>query len=208
MLSSTKTYAEFWQKKLDYYVENLDKVESETYKKLDNQLYNWNLDLELPEEITLSMRCLENDNQITYIFLFRGNANYKYLYNDTLEKVALLFEIVLQNFKKDNDEINKIIKPEQLKENADNIENEIVKYFVQKQMNGSKYEWKIKDNTLLVKLKSQRILEVPLNTLVIKAYEKNYKTSNFMDVIAKTDEQLDKIPFSVNIDNYISHWQA
>ena len=75
-------------------------------------------------------------------------------------------------------------------------------------MNGSKYEWKIKDNTLLVKLKSQRILEVPLNTLVIKAYEKNYKTSNFMNVIAKTDEQLDKIPFSVIIDNYISHWQA
>ena len=208
MLSSTKTYAEFWQKKLDYYVENLDKVESETYKKLDNQLYNWNLDLELSEEITISMRCFENDNQITYIFLFRGNANYKYLYNDTLEKVALLFEIVLQNFKKDNDEINKIIKPEQLKESTYNIENEIVKSFVQNQMNGSKYEWKIKDNTLLVKLKSQRILEVPLNTLVIKAYEKDYKTSNFMDVIAKTDEQLDKIPFSVNIDNYISHWQA
>lgn len=139
---------------------------------------------------------------------FNGNTGYKFLYNEKLEKVALLFEIVLQNFKKDNEEINKIIKPEQLKESADNIENEIVKSFVQNQMNGSKYEWKIKDNTLLVKLKSQRILEVPLNTLVIKAYEKDYKTSNFMDVIAKTDEQLDKIPFSVNIDNYISHWQA
>ena len=57
------------------------------------------------------------------------------------------------------------------------------------------------------KLKSQRILEVPLNTLVIKAYEKDYKTSHFIDIIAKTDEQLDKIPFSVNIDNYISHWE-
>lgn len=208
MKSSTKTYAELWQKKMDYYVENLDKIESETYKKLDNQLYNWNLNMDLSYEITISMKCYKVENQIYYIFLFNGNANYKFLYNDTLEKVALLFEIVLQNFKKDNEEINKIIKPEQLKENTDNIENEIVKSFVQNQMNGSKYEWKIKDNTLLVKLKSQRILEVPLNTLVIKAYEKDYKTSNFMDVIAKTDEQLDKIPFSVNIDNYISHWQA
>lgn len=119
----------------------------------------------------------------------------------------MLFEIVLQNFKRDNEEINKIIKPEQLKESTYNIENEIVKSFVQNQMNGSKYEWKIKDNTLLVKLKSQRILEVPLNTLVIKAYEKDYKYSNLLDVIDKTDEQLAKIPFSVNIDNYISHWE-
>ena len=107
------------------------------------------------------------------------------------------------NFKRDNEEINKIIKPEQLKESTYNIENEIVKSFVQNQMNGSKYEWKIKDNTLLVKLKSQRILEVPLNTLVIKAYEKDYKYSNLLYVIDKTDEQLAKIPFSVNIDNYI-----
>lgn len=208
MDSYTKLYSELWQKKLESYSENLDLIESDTYRKLNNKLYNWNLNLDLSDEITISMKCYKVENQIYYIFLFNGNADYKFLYNDTLEKVALLFEIVLQNFKRDNEEINKIIKPEHLKENADNIENEIVKSFVQNQMNGSKYEWKIKDNTLLVKLKSQRILEVPLNTLVIKAYEKNYKTSNFMDVIAKTDEQLDKIPFSVNIDNYISHWQA
>lgn len=30
--------------------------------------------------------------------------------------------------------------------------------FVQNQMNGSKYEWKIKDNTLLVKLKSDTVI--------------------------------------------------
>ena len=208
MDSYTKLYSELWQKKLESYSENLDLIESDTYRKLNNKLYNWNLNLDLSDEITISLKCYNVENQIYYIFLFNGNTGYKFLYNDKLEKVALLFEIVLQNFKKDNEEINKIIKPEQLKENTDNIENEIVKSFVQNQMNGSKYKWKIKDNTLLVKLKSQRILEVSLNTLVIKAYEKNYKTSNFMDVIAKTDEQLDKIPFSVNIDNYISHWQA
>lgn len=208
MDSYTKLYSELWQKKLESYSENLDLIESDTYRKLNNKLYNWNLNLDLSDEITISLKCYKVENQIYYIFLFNGNTGYKFLYNEKLEKVALLFEIVLQNFKKDNEEINKIIKPEQLKENADNIKNEIVKSFVQNQMNGSKYEWKIKDNTLLVKLKSQRILEVPLNTLVIKAYEKDYKTSNFMDVIAKTDEQLDKIPFSVNIDNYISHWQA
>lgn len=203
----TKLYSELWQKKLESYSENLDLIESETYKKLDNHLYNWNLNMDLSDEITISMKCYKVENQIYYIFLFNGNADYKFLYNDTLDKVALLFEIVLQNFNQDNEEINKIIKPELLKENTENIENEIVKTFVQNQMNGSKYEWKIKDNTLLVKLKSQRILEVPLNTLVIKAYEKDYKTSNFIDIIAKTDEQLDKIPFSVNIDNYISHWE-
>ncbi|WP_022931943.1 hypothetical protein [Treponema bryantii] len=203
----TKLYSELWQKKLESYSENLDLIESETYKKLDNHLYNWNLNMDLSDEITISMKCYKVENQIYYIFLFYGNADYKFLYNDTLEKVALLFEIVLQNFNQDNEEINKIIKPELLKENTENIENEIVKTFVQNQMNGSKYEWKIKDNTLLVKLKSQRILEVPLNTLVIKAYEKDYKTSNFIDIITKTDEQLDKIPFSVNIDNYISHWE-
>lgn len=203
----TKLYSELWQKKLESYSENLDLIESETYKKLDNHLYNWNLNMDLSDEITISMKCYKVENQIYYIFLFNGNADYKFLYNDTLEKVALLFEIVLQNFNQDNEEINKIIKPELLKENTENIENEIVKTFVQNQMNGSKYEWKIKDNTLLVKLKSQRILEVPLNTLVIKAYEKDYKSSNFIDIIAKTDEQLDKIPFSVNIDNYISHWE-
>ena len=208
MDSYTKLYSELWQKKLESYSENLDLIESDTYRKLNNKLYNWNLNLDLSDEITISLKCYNVENQIYYIFLFNGNTGYKFLYNDKLEKVALLFEIVLQNFKNDNEEINKIIKPEQLKERADNIENEIVKSFVQNQMNGSKYEWKIKDNTLLVKLKSQRILEVPLNTLVIKAYEKDYKTSNFMDVIAKTDEQLDKIPFSVIIDNYISHWQA
>lgn len=203
----TKLYSELWQKKLESYSENLDLIESDTYRKLNNKLYNWNLNMDLSDEITISMKCYKVENQIYYIFLFNGNADYKFLYNDTLEKVALLFEIVLQNFKKDNEEINKIIKPEQLKESADNIGNEIVKSFVQNQMNGSKYEWKIKDNTLLVKLKSQRILEVPLNTLVIKAYEKDYKYSNLLDVIDKTDEQLAKIPFSVNIDNYISHWE-
>ena len=208
MKEVTKLYSELWQKKLEVYSKNLDLIKSDTYKKLNNKLYNWNLNLDLSDEITISLKCYKVENQIYYIFLFNGNADYKFLYNDTLEKVALLFEIVLQNFKKDNEEINKIIKPEQLKENTDNIKNEIVKSFVQNQMNGSKYEWKIKDNTLLVKLKSQRILEVPLNTLVIKAYEKDYKTSNFIDIITKTDEQLDKIPFSVNIDNYISHWQA
>ncbi len=207
MDSYTKLYSELWQKKLESYSENLDLIESETYKKLDNHLYNWNLNMDLSDEITISMKCYKVENQIYYIFLFNGNADYKFLYNDTLEKVALLFEIVLQNFNQDNEEINKIIKPEQLKESADNIENEIVKSFVQNQMNGSKYEWKIKDNTLMVKLKSQRILEVSLNTLVIKAYEKDYKYSNLLDVIDKTDEQLAKIPFSVNIDNYISHWE-
>ena len=207
MESYTKLYSELWQKKLESYSENLDLIESDTYRKLNNKLYNWNLNMDLSDEITISMKCYKVENQIYYIFLFNGNADYKFLYNDTLEKVALLFEIVLQNFKRDNEEINKIIKPEQLKENTYNIENEIVKSFVQNQMNGSKYEWKIKDNTLLVKLKSQRILEVPLNTLVIKAYEKDYKYSNLLDVIDKTDEQLAKIPFSVNIDNYISHWE-
>ena len=207
MESYTKLYSELWQKKLEFYSKNLDLIESDTYKKLNNKLYNWNLNLDLSDEISISLKCYKIENQIYYIFLFNGNADYKFLYNDTLKKVALLFEIVLQNFKKDNEEINKIIKPEQLKESADNIENEIVKSFVQNQMNGSKYEWKIKDNTLLVKLKSQRILEVPLNTLVIKAYEKDYKYSNLLDVIDKTDEQLAKIPFSVNIDNYISHWE-
>ena len=207
MKEVTKLYSELWQKKLESYSENLDLIESDTYRKLNNKLYNWNLNMDLSDEITISMKCYKVENQIYYIFLFNGNADYKFLYNDTLEKVALLFEIVLQNFKRDNEEINKIIKPEHLKENADNIENEIVKSFVQNQMNGSKYEWKIKDNTLLVKLKSQRILEVSLNTLVIKAYEKGYKTSNLIDVIAKTDEQLNKIPFSLNIDNYISHWE-
>ena len=207
MKEVTKLYSELWQKKLESYSENLDLIESDTYRKLNNKLYNWNLNMDLSDEITISMKCYKVENQIYYIFLFNGNADYKFLYNDTLEKVALLFEIVLQNFKRDNEEINKIIKPEQLKENADNIENEIVRSFVQTQMKGSKYEWKIKDNTLLVKLKSQRILEVPLNTLVIKAYEKNYKYSNLLDVIDKTDEQLAKIPFSVNIDNYISHWE-
>ena len=207
MESYTKLYSELWQKKLESYSENLDLIESDTYRKLNNKLYNWNLNMDLSDEITISMKCYKVENQLYYIFLFNGNADYKFLYNDTLEKVALLFEIVLQNFKRDNEEINKSIKPEQLKESADNIENEIVKSFVQNQMNGSKYEWKIKDNTLLVKLKSQRILEVPLNTLVIKAYEKDYKYSNLLDVIDKTDEQLAKIPFSVNIDNYISHWE-
>ena len=195
MKEVTKLYSELWQKKFESYSENLDLIESDTYRKLNNKLYNWNLNMDLSDEITISMKCYKVENQIYYIFLFNGNADYKFLYNDTLEKVALLFEIVLQNFKRDNEEINKIIKPEHLKENADNIENEIVKSFVQNQMNGSKYEWKIKDNTLLVKLKSQRILEVSLNTLVIKAYEKGYKTSNLIDVIAKTDEQLAKIPF-------------
>ena len=208
MDSYTKLYSELWQKKLESYSENLDLIESDTYRKLNNKLYNWNLNLDLSDEITISLKCYKVENQIYYIFLFNGNADYKFLYNDTLEKVALLFEIVLQNFKRDNEEINKIIKPEHLKENGDNIENEIVRSFVQTQMKGSKYEWKIKDNTLLVKLQSQRILEVPLNTLVIKAYEKDYKISNFIDIITKTDEQLEKIPFSVNIDNYISHWQA
>ncbi len=207
MKEVTKLYSELWQKKLESYSENLDLIESDTYRKLNNKLYNWNLNMDLSDEITISMKCYKVENQIYYIFLFNGNADYKFLYNDTLEKVALLFEIVLQNFKRDNEEINKIIKPEQLKESTYNIENEIVKSFVQNQMNGSKYEWKIKDNTLLVKLKSQRILEVPLNTLVIKAYEKDYKYSNLLDVIDKTDEQLAKIPFSVNIDNYISHWE-
>ena len=207
MDSYTKLYSELWQKKLESYSENLDLIESETYRKLNNKLYNWNLNMDLSDEITISMKCYKVENQIYYIFLFNGNADYKVRDNDTLEKVALLFEIVLQNFKRDNEEINKKIKPEHLKENADNIENEIVRSFVQTQMKGSKYEWKIKDNTLLVKLKSQRILEVPLNTLVIKAYEKDYKISNFIDIITKTDEQLEKIPFSVNIDNYISHWE-
>lgn len=207
MKEVTKLYSKLWQKKLECYSENLDLIESDTYRKLNNKLYNWNLNMDLSDEITISMKCYKVENQIYYIFLFNGKADYKFLYNDTLEKVALLFEIVLQNFKKDNEEINKIIKPEQLKESTYNIENEIVKSFVQNQMNGSKYEWKIKDNTLLVKLKSQRILEVPLNTLVIKAYEKDYKYSNLLDVIDKTDEQLAKIPFSVNIDNYISHWE-
>lgn len=207
MKEVTKLYSELWQKKLESYSENLDLIESDTYRKLNNKLYNWNLNMDLSDEITISMKCYKVENQLYYIFLFNGNADYKFLYNDTLEKVALLFEIVLQNFKRDNEEINKIIKPEQLKESTYNIENEIVKSFVQNQMNGSKYEWKIKDNTLLVKLKSQRILEVPLNTLVIKAYEKDYKYSNLLDVIDKTDEQLAKIPFSVNIDNYISHWE-
>ena len=101
--------------------------------------------LELSDEITISLKCYKVENQIYYIFLFNGNKGYKFLYNDKLEKVALLFEIVLQNFKKDNEEINKNIKPEQLKESADNIENEIVKSFVQNQMNGSKYKWKIKE---------------------------------------------------------------
>lgn len=41
----TKLYSELWQKKLESYSENLDLIESETYKKLDNHLYNWNLNM-------------------------------------------------------------------------------------------------------------------------------------------------------------------
>ena len=109
MDSYTKLYSELWQKKLESYSENLDLIESDTYRKLNNKLYNWNLNMDLSDEITISLKCYKVENQIYYIFLFNGNADYKFLYNDTLEKVALLFEIVLQNFKRDNEEINKII---------------------------------------------------------------------------------------------------
>ena len=107
MKEVTKLYSELWQKKLESYSENLDLIESDTYRKLNNKLYNWNLNMDLSDEITISMKCYKVENQIYYIFLFNGNADYKFLYNDTLEKVALLFEIVLQNFKRDNEEINK-----------------------------------------------------------------------------------------------------
>lgn len=33
MLTSTKTYTEFWQKKMDTYVLNLNKTGSDIYKK-------------------------------------------------------------------------------------------------------------------------------------------------------------------------------
>ena len=57
MDSYTKLYSELWQKKLESYSENLDLIESDTYRKLNNKLYNWNLNMDLSDEITISMKC-------------------------------------------------------------------------------------------------------------------------------------------------------
>lgn len=57
MKEVTKLYSELWQKKLESYSENLDLIESDTYRKLNNKLYNWNLNMDLSDEITISMKC-------------------------------------------------------------------------------------------------------------------------------------------------------
>ena len=62
MDSYTKLYSELWQKKLESYSENLDLIESDTYRKLNNKLYNWNLNLDLSDEITISMKCYKVEN--------------------------------------------------------------------------------------------------------------------------------------------------
>ena len=49
MDSYTKLYSELWQKKLESYSENLDLIESDTYRKLNNKLYNWNVNLDLSD---------------------------------------------------------------------------------------------------------------------------------------------------------------
>ena len=64
MDSYTKLYSELWQKKLESYSENLDLIESDTYRKLNNKLYNWNLNLDLSDEITISLKCYKVENQI------------------------------------------------------------------------------------------------------------------------------------------------
>ena len=53
MKEVTKLYSELWQKKLESYSENLDLIESDTYRKLNNKLYNWNLNMDLSDEITI-----------------------------------------------------------------------------------------------------------------------------------------------------------
>ena len=89
------------------------------------------------------------------------------------------------------------------RENSKMIEQEKIRVFAENLMKDSDYEWKLKDNTLQIKLKCNRIFELSLNTKAIVKFKKEYIKMNFTKVLNEIYSQFTRIPSLVNINNSI-----
>ena len=98
--------------------------------------------------------------------VFRGA-----LYSDSAEKVIRLFDFVYLNFEKDNKELQTFLVPIKEREKTREIEQNEIKIFAENLMKNSDYEWKLKNNTLQIKLKCNRLLEIYLNTKAIRKFD-------------------------------------
>ncbi len=199
MNASAKNECLFWQMKIEKYIQE---VEEQNERITVSEDTNWNLTKSLPDDIRISV-FPDNDDSGNCTFTFSGPDNFEFHYSDCAEKTISLFYLLYNNFEKDIIEIKANLIPIRARENEKRIEQNAFNAFAQNLMKDSNYEWKLKNNLLQVKLNCQKILEFALNTSGIEAIEKEYKTSDFIDFITKTDEQLCRIPFFVRIENRV-----
>lgn len=198
-----KIESDFWRKKIEGYIQEIERTENKSTPI--PKPTNWNLIKRLSDEIRISISCNSKDCK-TYSFTFTGANNFKYFYSDSAEKIIRLFNLVYQSFEKDNAELQSMLIPIKERENSKMLEQEKIRVFAENLMKDSDYEWKLKDNTLQIKLKCNRIFELSLNTKAIVKFKKEYIKMNFTKVLNEIDSQFTRIPFLVNINNSIRNW--
>lgn len=202
-MSVKKIEFDFWRKKIAGYIQEIERTENQ-FTPIPKPT-NWNLTKRLSDDIRISVSC----NIIgckTYSFSFAMTNSFKFLYSDSAEKVIRLFDFVYLNFEKDNKELQTFLVPIKEREKTREIEQNEIKIFAENLMKNSDYEWKLKNNTLQIKLKCNRLLEIYLNTKAIVKFKKEYIKMNFTKVLNEIDSQFTRIPFLVNINNSIRNW--
>lgn len=201
-----KVEANFWKKKIEEYIQNIQKAENKAFSI--QKIMNWNLSKKLSQNITISVICKEDGDEEYYNFIFNSSKKFKVCYSDSAQKIIYLFNLVFQNFEKDSSELQALIIPIMEHENAKIAEQDEMRLFAENLMNDSDYEWKLKGNVLQIKLKSMRIIEFVLSRQAINHFWKNNNYTNLLESIKQIDKHLCKNPFPINIKNSLIDWKS
>ena len=99
-----KVEANFWKKKIEEYIQNIQKAENKAFSI--QKIMNWNLSKKLSQNITISVICKEDGDEEYYNFIFNSSKNLRFAIQ-ILHKKSFIFLIlcfktlkkILQNYK-------------------------------------------------------------------------------------------------------------
>lgn len=204
MKSSTQIEIELWKKKIKNYIKTNEQTSfnSKALIPINKIPTDITVSKKLSDKVTISISNNHKNENGFFCFSFYYN-NYKIFgrfsnYNDAVN----LFNSIYENFKKDNSEIQKKIKPIVLKEQKYLSILTDIKSFANNMMNGSGFEWKIIEyeniTVLQIKLNSPRIIEIEIHHKAFTNHPELFNEDKILNSIIKINEALENVFLPVN----------
>lgn len=200
---------DFWKKTIKKYLKfnensQINDVSLISVKKIPSDI---TVSKKLSDKITISIsNNHKTESGFFYFSFFYEKSEIFGVFSSYRENVRL-FNIIYENFEKDNAEIKKILKPIKVKEQDYLSVVTAIKTFVTNMMNDTGYKWQLDEHetmtSLQIKLNSPRIIEIEIHHKVFINHPELFDKDKLLNSIKSLDEVFEYNYIPINIINNI-----